>query len=160
MSRQIYSLSKQRPLLLALGFDHHKLAPQLEEAEGFVLDLPVPDFVAEVRDSVRLLSDLPSDALDALDRYDPDHTAIVIVPTFSELPEIAGRRVYGARLEAWRELEDKTLADSLWDECGVRRAPSQVVSTNPDDLLAAARRLDRGAGTVWAGDAREGPALR
>jgi hypothetical protein len=38
----------------------------------------------------------------------------------------------------------------------VTRAPSEVVAAEPEALRAAARRLDRGAGTAWAGDARQG----
>ena len=54
------------------------------------------------------------------------------------------------------ELEDKVVVDDLWDELGVARAPSEVVPADPAALPAATRRLDRGAGTAWAGDARQG----
>ncbi|HJW36173.1 MAG TPA: hypothetical protein VJ769_06015, partial [Actinomycetes bacterium] len=69
--------------------------------------------------------------------------------------EIAGRRVYGPRPE-WRRLEDKVVIDALWDELGVASAPSEVVTADPAALRAAARRLDWGTGTAWAGDARQG----
>ncbi|MFL6250741.1 MAG: hypothetical protein ACJ75N_09480, partial [Actinomycetes bacterium] len=36
------------------------------------------------------------------------------------------------------------------------RVPSEVVAAEPEALRAAARRRDRGAGTAWAGDARQG----
>jgi len=75
---------------------------------------------------------------------------------FNELPEIAGRRVYGPRRPQWRLLEDKVVVDDLWDELGVARAPSEVVPADPAALRAAAGRLDRGTGTAWAGDARQG----
>jgi hypothetical protein len=48
------------------------------------------------------------------------------------------------------------VVDALWDALGVPRAPSAVVATEPAALDAAARGLDRGDGTVWAGDAGEG----
>jgi hypothetical protein len=48
------------------------------------------------------------------------------------------------------------VVDGLWDDLGVTRAPSEVVAAEPAALRAAAGRLDRGAGTAWAGDARQG----
>jgi len=94
--------------------------------------------------------------VDALDRWDPERRALVLSPMFNELPEIAGRRVYGPRRPDWRRLEDKVVVDALWDELGVTRAPSEVVAAEPGALRAAAARLDRGTGTAWAGDARQG----
>jgi hypothetical protein len=99
---------------------------------------------------------LPHEVVDALDRWDPQRQALVLSPMFNELPEIAGRRVYGPRRPEWRRLEDKVVVDELWDDFGVTRAPSEVVAAEPVALRAAARRLDRGAGTAWAGDARQG----
>jgi hypothetical protein len=90
----------------------------------------------------------PHDVADALDRWDPERQALVLSPPFNELPEIAGRRVYGPRRPEWRRLEDKVVIDRLWDELGVTRAPSQVVAAEPQALRAAARRLDRGDGTA------------
>ena len=98
----------------------------------------------------------PGEVVAALDRWDPERQALVLSPMFNELPEIAGRRVYGPRRPEWRRLEDKVVVDDLWDELGVTRAPSEVVPADPAALRAAAGRLDRGAGTAWAGDARQG----
>src|SRR6266536_534005 len=71
-------------------------------------------------------------------------------------PDQAEQLVLDPRLPAWRRLEDKVLVDELWDVLGVERAPSAVVPAETRALRAAARGLDRGAGTAWAGDAREG----
>jgi hypothetical protein len=105
---------------------------------------------------MRMLRLLPSEVADALDRWDPERRALVLSPMFNELPEIAGRRVYGPRRPEWRRLEDKVVVDAFWDDLGVTRAPSEVVTAEPEALRAAAGRLDRGAGTAWAGDARQG----
>ena len=48
------------------------------------------------------------------------------------------------------------LIDGFWDAVGVRRAPSRIVATEYDALRSAATELDRGRGTVWAADARDG----
>jgi hypothetical protein len=115
-----------------------------------------PDIITEIRAAMRLLRLLPAEVLAALDRWDPERAALVLSPMFNELPEIAGRRVYGPRRPEWRRLEDKVVIDALWDDLGVARAPSAVVPAEAAALRAAARRLDRGAGTAWAGDASQG----
>jgi hypothetical protein len=53
-------------------------------------------------------------------------------------------------------LEDKTVCDALFDDASVPRPKSAVVTASDAALRNAAAALDRGAGTVWAGDAREG----
>ena len=153
--RRLRELGAERPFLLATGTGTGEL-PGPDEAEWCVVEVRAPDVIAEIRAAMRLLRLLPGDVLAALDRWDPAREALVLSPMFNELPEIAGRRVYGPRRAEWRRLEDKVLIDQLWDELGVTRAPSAVVPAEPEALWAAARRLDRGAGTAWAGDARQG----
>ena len=155
MCRRLRELGAERPFLLATGMGTGEV-PDPEEAEWCVVEVRAPDVVAEIRAAMRLLRLLPHDVVDALDRWDPERRALVLSPMFNELPEIAGRRVYGPRRPEWRRLEDKVVVDALWDELGVARAPSEVVAAEPAALRAAAARLDRGAGTAWAGDARQG----
>src|SRR6266536_4065139 len=146
----------ERPFLLATGRGTGPV-PEPDQAEQLVLDLPrTSSVIDEIRAALGLIADLPAHALEALARYDTDRRALVIAPTFNELTTVAGRRVFGPRLPAWRRLEDKVLVDELWDTLGVERAPSAVVAAETRALRAAARGLDRGAGTAWAGDAREG----
>jgi hypothetical protein len=79
------------------------------------------------------------------------------VATFlNELSEVGGRRCLAYRRPEWVALEDKTVVDALWDRCRVARASSEIVPADGAALVAAARRLDRGCGTVWAADARHG----
>ena len=153
--RRLRELGAERPFLLATGLGTGEV-PDPEEAEWCVVEVRAPDIVAEIRAAMRMLRLLPPDVVDALDRWDPERRALVLSPMFNELPEIAGRRVYGPRRPEWRRLEDKVLVDALWDELGVTRAPSEVVAAEPGALRAAAARLDRGTGTAWAGDARQG----
>jgi len=149
-------LGAERPFLLATGRGTGPVADP-DQAEQLVLEpRPASDVIAEIRATLGQIADLPAHALAALDRYDPDRRALVFAPSFNELTTVAGRRVYGPRRLAWRRLEDKILVDELWDALGVERAPSAVVPASTGALRAAARRLDRGAGTAWAGDAREG----
>ena len=97
----------------------------------------------------------PSPAISAaVHRFDPDGSAMVLVPPFATAATAFGRRVWGARLPAWTALEDKTIIDPLWDRAGVVRAPSAVVPVL--DAPAIADRLDGGMGTVWTADNRDG----
>jgi hypothetical protein len=155
MCRRVRELGAERPFLLATGVGTGEV-PRADEAEWCVVELRAPDIVAEIRMAMKLLRLLPVEVADALDRWDPERRALVLSPMFNELPEIAGRRVYGPRRPEWRRLEDKVVVDQLWDDLGVARAPSAVVAAEPQALRAAAARLDRGAGTAWAGDARQG----
>jgi hypothetical protein len=153
--RRLRELGAERPFLLATGRGTGAL-PDPDEAEWVVVELRAPDLIAEIRAAMRLLRLLPEDVVAALDRWDPAREALVLSPMFNELAEIAGRRVYGPRRPEWRRLEDKVVIDALWDDLGVTRAPSEVVPAEAEALAAAAGRLDRGAGTAWAGDARQG----
>jgi len=153
--RRVRELGPERPFLLATGMGTGEL-PGVDEAEWCVVEVRAPDVIAEIRAAMRMLRLLPGQVVAALDRWDPQRQALVLSPMFNELPEIAGRRVYGPRRPEWRLLEDKVVVDDLWDELGVARAPSEVVPADPAALRAAAGRLDRGTGTAWAGDARQG----
>jgi hypothetical protein len=153
--RRLRELGAERPFLLATGMGTGEL-PDPDEAEWVVVEVRAPDVIAEIRAAMRLLRLLPDEVVAALDRWDPDREAMVLSPMFNELPEIAGRRVYGPRRTEWRRLEDKVVVDALWDDLGVARAPSEVVPAQAAALREAAGRLDRGAGTAWAGDARQG----
>ena len=153
--RRLRELGAERPFLLATGTGTGEV-PGSDEAEWCVVEVRAPDVIAEIRAAMRLLRLLPGEVVAALDRWDPAREALVLSPMFNELPEIAGRRVYGPRRPEWRRLEDKVVIDALWDDLGVARAPSEIVPAEAAALRAAAGRLDRGAGTAWAGDARQG----
>jgi len=97
----------------------------------------------------------PSDALlAAVHEFDPDREALVLGGGFSRSATLVGRPVYGARPQEWWSLEDKTTVDRLWDDAGVRRAPTAVVAV--EDAPAAAVELASELGTVWVADNREG----
>jgi len=102
-------------------------------------------------DSVEHPSD---DLLAAVDQFDPKREALVLGADFSRRSTLAGRPVYGARPEIWGALEDKTTVDSLWDDAGVGRAPSVVVSV--ESAADAASGLASELGTVWVADNTEG----
>ena len=95
-----------------------------------------------------------SPLMTAVDDFDPDREAKVISTEFKRHSTLVDRPVYGARPAAWGALEDKTIVDQLWDDAGVRRAPSAVVPVV--DAPVAAAELASELGTVWVADNREG----
>jgi hypothetical protein len=99
--RRLRELGAERPFLLATGIGTGEV-PGPDEAEWCVVEVRAPDVVAEIRAAMRLLRLLPDEVVDALDRWDPERQALVLSPMFNELPQIAGRRVYGPRRPEWR----------------------------------------------------------
>ncbi len=91
---------------------------------------------------------------EAVERADPDREALVISSFFTPDGLVCDRPVYGGRPDAWNAIEDKVVVDSFFDAAGVARVPSENVG--PDELQVAYGRHDRGAGAVFAGDAKEG----
>ncbi len=121
--------------------------PDPDMAESFVLGFAAPTMSAEIHALDEVLA-RPSPALvAALDRFDPERAALVLLPPYSGgVDEVAGRATYGARRAEWAALEDKTLADELFDAAAITRPPSRVVP------VTGASGLD----SVWSGDTREG----
>jgi hypothetical protein len=150
------ALGAERCLVLGVGRGTGPL-PSDADSDIVAWDLPpVPDVPASIRAEEALFRDPPAPYVDALDRFDPTGEAIVLAPPFSALYELAGRRAYGGRRPEWVALEDKTVADELFTAAGVPTPAFEIVAAAAPALRAAARRLDRGTGTVWAGDAVQG----
>jgi len=151
-------LGAERCLVLAHGLGTGA-PPSAESADRVVVETPASDMIQEFRQVERLFAHLPRPFLDALERFDPDRTALVLAPFVSigPLPEaLDGRRLFGRRQAASLAFEDKVTVDAFWDQAGLARAPSAVISAKEDELRRAFRRLDRGRGAVIAADAREG----
>ena len=131
--------------------------PSERDADVVEWDLPaVPDVAAALRAEEVLFRDPPPPFVDALARFDPQGDALVLPPPFAALYELAGRPAYGGRRAEWVALEDKTVTDALFAAAAVAAPPFEIVPAERRALVAAARRVDCGAGTVWAGDAQQG----
>jgi hypothetical protein len=102
----------------------------------------------------RLLREPTADMVRAIDAFDPAGEAVVVATFLSTASELVGRPMVSCRRPEWVALEDKVAVDAFWDRAGIQRQPARVVP------LAAAERVaadfDRGGGTVWAADARDG----
>lgn len=121
-----------------------------------VLGVEAPDMMSGVRLSLRALAELSPEVVARVDAFDPGRAARVLATIFDDGRDVAHRKKFGARPEAWQRLEDKTVIDELWQAAGVSRAPASVVPASLGALEAAAAELDQGDGTVWSGDNREG----
>jgi hypothetical protein len=135
-------------------------------------DVPGPDdcVVVEVElpaagmvtDELRALDGftrtLPPQAVAAIDAFDPGHEGIWVTSPFVTTDEpIDGRPVTGGRPAAYLALEDKMLADGIWDAAEVPRAPYRLVEVGDGAALATATaELAGELGAVWVGDARDG----
>lgn len=121
----------------------------------------VRDVVDEIAAWTKLWQDPPPNVRAAIDRFDPDHRAIV-----RSLMPVAGgsffceRPTYGVRSGRQQALEDKTLSLQMWQAAGVPHAPEEVVPCDWTSLQDSVARLEQrpgsAHGTVWSADASLG----
>lgn len=156
VASELRGLGAARPFIVA-GSQGTGTVPTEAEAALRVLDVRGADPLEHNRNVQRALTDLPCEVQNAVDAWDLDVSAKTLhTDPLAEPRPVAGRAAYAARPEAWTALEDKVVIDAFWDEVGVPRAPYRVVPAEHKALRTAADTLDRGHGTVWAPDAREG----
>jgi hypothetical protein len=94
----------------------------------------------------------------AVDAFDPDQQALLVVPDPLDPPAAGARPRFGRRPSAWRLLEDKTVVDTVWDILGIRRAPAIVVDPAVDSAAPAAS-IDQGAGVVCSAQSSGGTVM-
>ena len=156
LARRLTGLGAARPFLIA-GSEGTGSLPTPDEAELRVLGIQSTNELDHYRLLRQALEDLPGDLRHDIDAWDPSGTArFIFASPLADSVDAAGRRAYAGRPPAWAALEDKVRIDGFWDAIGVRRAPSRIVAADYSALKSAAKELDRGLGTVWAADAREG----
>ncbi|MEM7433995.1 MAG: hypothetical protein AAF436_02505 [Myxococcota bacterium] len=154
LARRLRSLGAGRPMLVGALMGTGELLPE-EEATHVLIppDRQPADISESFRDFERGLATPPAEVQSRVDAWDPDRRAVAAaMVVLSDVPSVAGRKRFGRRSTRWGALENKVVVDEFWDRCGVARAPAQIVAAEPDALDRAARELDRGSGTVWAGD--------
>ncbi|MDE0210389.1 MAG: hypothetical protein OXJ64_10950, partial [Boseongicola sp.] len=156
LARQLTRLGAERPFLIAANRGTGDLPPP-EEAVLRVLGIEKKNPIEEFRSLHRVIENLPLELRTDIDAWDPSGSARLIFPSpLTEPLDAAGRKAYAARPPGWAALEDKVNLDAFWDAVGVNRAPCRIVPADYDALKRATDSLDRGLGTVWAADARDG----
>jgi hypothetical protein len=145
-----------RPLVVATGLGAGPV-PTDADAEIVLIDhAGHASMTDELRRIDHLARNLPPAANRALAAYDPDRKAAWLHGPFVVSEPIDGRRVLGGRPAAWLALEDKLIAEEVWQAVSAAHAPARVVPTESDALARASAELDSGAGAVWTADARDG----
>lgn len=124
------------------------------EVETVFMPSPPGTVMEGFRRFAAKVDDPPAHVREAVDAFDSDGTARLLGPVFGVPASFLGRRLYGTRPVAWEAFEDKTVADKIWDEAGIPRAPSELVALA--DAPFAAGRLAGALGTVWAADNSNG----
>lgn len=103
------------------------------------------------------VTNLPNEVERQIDEWDPNRTGRWITPALlREFEFIAGRKKYGRRKPSWLAFEDKTLIDSFWKSLGVNHPSSQVINLCDPHIKTVNHSLDKGDGTVWSADNRDG----
>jgi hypothetical protein len=125
-----------------------------------VVELAVPAFRSvthEMRAHDRLLRHLPGPVAARVEALDPAGEGVWLVGPFVTSDEpVLGRPVRGGRPAAFLALEDKLLAEQVWAELDVERAPHRVVPAEAAALAEATAALAGPLGAVWSGDSRGG----
>jgi hypothetical protein len=130
--------------------------PDAAAADTLYLPVESGDTMASLRAVEAVAKEPPAELRERVDAWDPDGAAVALVsPLFTDGVYL-GRPSYGARPGAWVQWEDKLRCDEVWDAALVARAPQRIVPIAVQGLARAAAELDRGDGTVWAGDNRDG----
>ena len=156
LAQRLTGLGAERPFLIA-GSEGTGALPTREVAELRVLGTHSADALEEFRNLHRVIENMPDDLRADIDAWDPAGTArFIFASPLAVSLDAAGRKAYAARPPAWAALEDKVQIDAFWDAVGVRRAPTRIVAADYQALKSAAGALDRGLGTIWAADARDG----
>ncbi len=152
---QLRSLGADRPFIIASGLGTGP-TPDPKDAAWAVVDVSASNVIEEIRRAGAMLGDPPLAVVEAIDKWDPKHEAVMLGHAFFTGTSIADRPVWGGRRPEWEALEDKVRADTVWDAAGIVRMDSTVVPASLEEILLAHYQFDRGSGTVVAGDAREG----
>ncbi|MDX6372051.1 MAG: hypothetical protein QOD98_1039, partial [Nocardioidaceae bacterium] len=127
--------------------------------EVFWLDPPATaSLTEELRLHDRMVHRLSDDLRAAVDAFDAERRGLWYTTPFVTTDEpVDGRPVTGGRPASLLALEDKLLADPIWDAAEVERAPYRIVDLADDAALdSATAELCTGLGAVWSGDARDG----
>ena len=110
-----------------------------------------PPRTSSVTEEMRVLDHLarhlPDHAVAAIEAFDPERRAVWVGGPFVTTDEpILGRPVVSGRPTAFVALEDKMLADDLWDAAGVARAPYDVLPVERVGPRGRDPRAGRAAG--------------
>jgi hypothetical protein len=161
MTRKVADLQRwgaQRPILVAVGTG---TGPVPDQTEADVVVLPEHPARSITEDARNRMAEprLPHEVVQLIESRDPTGDALWWLSPVNLNESILDRSVIGGRSRAQAALEDKMLADAIWDAAEVARTPTRIVPANPHELAQATAQIRRQTGAehvVWSGDARDG----
>jgi hypothetical protein len=157
--RRLRDWGARPPLLLADGRGTGPVPG--DEAAGVVMveGLPAESLTEQGRARMRPEERLTAEVVDAVNRYDPDRTALWWAGPIALNEPLLGRPVVGGRPRNQAALEDKLVVDDILDAVGAERAPSRVAPAAYEPLMQATLEVVAKIGpgqVVWVGDNRDG----
>jgi hypothetical protein len=162
MTRTVEALHRwgaQPPLLLAEGVGTGPVPPP-EAATVVMLEDPrYTSMTEQVRGRLHPEARLSAEAREAIQRYDPDGSALWWFSPVGPNTPVLGRAALGGRPPHQIALEDKGIVDEILDSVPADRAPAVVVPATYDDLVRGTQQVLGEAGgdhVVWAADASHG----
>lgn len=145
------------PLVLANGLGSGSAPDRI--AQCVIIDLGVDGYTGTARATDQFLRSPSAVARQALDRYDPERRALVLVDSNVSHDTLAGRRVADGRSAVWAGLEDAPAVDAILRAVQAPRLPARLTRCDAGALRSAHEDMDLGRGTLWFGDSRAGPRL-
>ncbi len=129
----------------------------IDVAQTFEVSLPpAATMIDTLRQEEAFKADPSAELIEALHRFDPHRSALVIGQFVNTVSHLDGRKFLAFRRPEWLLLEDKTVVDAFWDRAGIERAQAVVCDVESGTLRRASGDIDFGDGVVWSGDSREG----
>ena len=149
----------QRPLLLADGVGTGPV-PSADEAEVEMLTpAPFATLTEQVRARTSPRPRLTPALVAAVDRYDPDRSAVWWMSPVTSNVDLIGRKVLGGRPPSQATLENKLLIDEMLAAVSTIGPASVTCAASYDALMSATDDVQTRSGAdevVWAGDNRDG----
>lgn len=125
-----------------------------------VVEVPSPGHATmtdELRGHDRLVRSLPESVVRRIEAFDPERRALWWgTPFVTTDRPILGRPVVAGRPAAFVALEDKLLAEKVWAQLDLPRAPSRIVPVDLEAMTVAVAEVSGPSGAVCAGDTRDG----
>ena len=149
------AMGAERVMVVAGGAGSGSV-PNLDGYEYVEVDVPERGEVAITEPAwASIFASPPPHLAAALERFDPHREAAVIPWRFRRSRALGDRPVFGPRMPEAIALEDKTRIGPLLTELEIPQPPGAItVGVDSTALGEATRRVDRGAGAVWSGDAK------
>lgn len=140
--------------ILLITHTAEDLSVESELFEVVAIDASSSSWAEQCRQWEALLREPPMWLMNRLDEFDPDRSALVVIPSWLEVRHCLARSTVGGRTREWGRIESKMAADEILRNAKVPTLNHEVVDLR--ELKSTAPVLDRPNGTVWSADRLDG----